>query len=288
MESAARDRMSAYLTSGLGQVEGWFSPYAAEVIAELTAHQISTGVAGNLAEIGIHHGKLFLLLANGAVSGEIGVALDVFENQEKNVDRSGLGDRQQFEKNLARWAPGAEVKIVQASSLEVTPASAPSTFGSVRMFSIDGGHTSDITLHDLRLAESVLVDGGVAVVDDILNDHWLGVVSGVARYLLSEHSLVPFAVGSNKLLLTTSDEHAASYRRHLAVTKPELLGKRNVPFFDDTVDVYGKGSPRDKRDVSADAARTRKLERRIAELEASTSWRVTAPMRMVTGVFKRR
>jgi len=268
-------------------VEGWFAPHAAELIAELTAHQIGAGVVGNVAEIGIHHGKLFLLLANGAVSGEIAVALDVFEDQEKNVDRSGLGDRQRFEENLARWAPDAEVQIVQMSSLDVTPATAAATFGAVRMFSIDGGHTSDITLHDLRLAETVVVDGGIVIVDDILNEHWLGVISGVARFLLSEHSLVPFALGANKLMLTTSESHAAGYRRHLAATKPDLLGKRDVPLFDHVVDVYSKGSRRFKRHAASGAERTRVLERRIAALESSTSWRITAPMRAVSRAFKR-
>ena len=34
------------------------------------------------------------------------------------------------------------------------------------MFSVDGGHSTDVALHDLRLANEVLVDGGIIMLDD--------------------------------------------------------------------------------------------------------------------------
>ena len=62
------------------------------------------GIEGNISEIGIHHGKLFLALENIARPGEECVAIDVFEKQLHNIDRSGRGDYEKFLDNLNKYA----------------------------------------------------------------------------------------------------------------------------------------------------------------------------------------
>ena len=94
------------------------------MVRALQQVQDENGVRGNVAEIGVHHGKLFLLLAGDLHDGEEAVALDVFGDQQKNLDRSGKGDRAVFERNFETWAPGAAVRIVQASTFEVAPETA--------------------------------------------------------------------------------------------------------------------------------------------------------------------
>lgn len=315
MTTVIQDRIKGYVTDGLPQVVGWFESESAEVVSALLVKQLDDGVGGNVAEIGVHHGKSFLLLANGVRDGESAVALDVFGDQQKNVDRSGLGDRDRFEQNVQQWAPSSDVKVVQTSSLEVEPGGAVETFGRVRLMSIDGGHTAEITEHDLRLAESCVDDLGVVMLDDLLNSHWLGVLSGTSAYLSSQHRLVPFAYSPNKLYLAPSFEVAEHYRKHLRRALPDLLGKRDVEFFERTVDVYGQGSPRRhqnaararveaaertrdgsvsvetlRRQLSALRAETSILahelassQRRVRQMTESTSWRVSAPLRLLGG-----
>lgn len=311
MSETVTERLERYRTDGLAQVEGWFEPESAELMASLLVHQLELGLGGGVAEIGVHHGRSFLLLANGLAPGEPGVALDVFEHQEQNADHSGKGDRGRFEENLARWAPSAAVQIVARSSLEVTPASAREVFGRPRMFSVDGGHTAEITRHDLELAESSIVDGGIVVLDDMLNGHWLGVLTGTATYLLDQPRLLPFAISPNKLYLTDSATAAADYAAHLRAVSPDLLGKRDVEFFGTTVDVYGQGAPRHNVSASAglsgpsgssgpapDVRRARAAARQarrhasdladqLAAVRASASWRATAPLRGLRRLVRR-
>lgn len=302
MSATVVQRLERYRADGLAEVEGWFEPESAEVMASLLVHQLDRGLGGGVAEIGVHHGRSFLLLANGLAPGEPAVALDVFEHQEQNADHSGRGDRTRFEENLARWAPSASVEVVASSSLDVSVSSARDVFGRPRMFSVDGGHTAEITRHDLTLAEACVGDGGIVVLDDMLNGHWLGVLTGTASYLLSDPGLVPFALSPNKLYLTDSPESAAGYTAHLRAALPDLLGKRDVEFFGTTIDVYGQGAPRhangrpagpvpEVRRARAAARRARQeaadLADQLAAVRTSASWRATAPLRGLGRLVRR-
>ncbi len=42
-------------------------------------------------------------------------------------------------------------------------------FPKWRLLSVDGGHTFEVTLHDLMLASCTVMEGGIVVVDDILS-----------------------------------------------------------------------------------------------------------------------
>jgi predicted O-methyltransferase YrrM len=301
--SEVTSRLDRYRAHDMVKVHGWFTAESAEVMATLLAHQVATGVQGGVAEIGVHHGKSFLLLANGVRPGERAVALDVFGLQDKNLDNSGLGDREKFEANAAAFAPGTTIDIIEATSFDVTPETARDTFGPVRLMSIDGGHTAAVTAHDLALAEACVVDDGLVVLDDVLNAHWLGVVSGLFRFLEGPTKLVPFAYSENKLYLAPSAQVATRYLAALGEALPDLLGKTGVEFHGESIDVYGQGSPRRRQGAHASASgavtereRVRKLEEdvrkleedlrrertRIAALKSSQSWRVTRPLRRLS------
>ena len=70
--------------------------------------------------------------------------------------------------------------------------------GPLRFVSVDGGHTSEITAHDLDTAEAALGEGGIIVVDDVFNEQWPGVGDGVRHYFERRPNLAPFAIGANK------------------------------------------------------------------------------------------
>lgn len=213
MPSPGADSLQRYLVAGLHRVEGWLDGFSARFIADVMAVQRAAGIAGGFAEIGVHQGKLFLVLRLAAAPGERGVAIDVFGDQHLNADRSGAGDRERFGANLRAWAGTEEgVAVLQRSSLEVAPADILRATGPCRIVSVDGGHTAECTLSDLRLAEAVLGPGGVAVLDDCFNEDWPDVGTGLAYYCSGPGLLRPFAISPNKVYLARPEEHAAYLR----------------------------------------------------------------------------
>ncbi len=227
--------LASYLENGIGTVEGWLSPTTASMIASLLVAQSDQGVAGDVCEIGVHHGRLFLILANALASGQKAVAVDVFDDQDKNVDNSGRGDRAIFEANATRYAPGARIEIIQASSLDLhTVAFLQHRF---RFISIDGGHTAEVTCNDLWLAEKTLSDQGIAALDDVLSTHWTGVITGLVRYLADGGKLVPFALVPNKVFLAPEGA-AARWGHFVATAFPLALAKSNLEFPGGTVESF--------------------------------------------------
>ncbi|MCA8013620.1 class I SAM-dependent methyltransferase [Burkholderia vietnamiensis] len=220
----------------MAEVQGWLTPCSASIIAHLSAHQLRLGLSGNVAEIGVHHGKLFILLANLIAPDEVAYAVDIFDDQHKNIDRSGKGDRVIFEDNVRKYAPHANVVVIQESSLELDGTDFMST--SFRMISVDGGHTGPITCSDLHLSEKRIVDGGIVVLDDILNPDWTGVITGLVKYFSEGGKLVPFALSANKLYLAAGRKEATAYASNLRASFPMALSKRSVEFFGFTVDVF--------------------------------------------------
>lgn len=293
------DALSRYLELGIGQVEGWLSPLAAAMIAHVSLEQVRAGLRGDVCEIGVHHGKLFLVLANALIAGERAVAVDVFGDQAKNVDRSGGGDRAVFEGHLAAFAPGARVEIVQESSLDL--AGTGFLGNRFRLMSIDGGHTAQVTENDLRLAEATLLPGGVAALDDVLSPDWTGVVTGLASYLARGGSLVPFALAPNKAFLTTAMADADRYRAILRRDFPLALTKTGLEFLGATVDSYWEhpyytreahaGLKRERDDLRRERGQLRQerdaLQEQLAALQGSRSWRVTAPLRSLRSHARR-
>lgn len=175
-------------------------------------HQIN----GSVVEVGVHHGKFYLALDQARRDGERGFALDVFDSQGLNIDKSGKGSLHLFEQHLGRVSrqPNATRVVAGDSTRLAHSPRVRELLSPCRIFSLDGGHTAGHTASDLRFAESVLTNGGVVLVDDVMNPEWPGVFQGVSAYMASSPSLVPFAYAGNKLLLTTLSMHDAVLREY--------------------------------------------------------------------------
>ncbi len=227
-----------YLKSGLQTVEGWLNPFCAKFIAGLSTVQRNLGVTGSVGEIGVHHGKLFILLHCDADKSR-SFAIDVFDEQHLNVDQSGKGNYEKFVQNVVRWCgPTLNIEIIKSSSFNVTPAQLKSAVGDIRIFSIDGGHTQECTINDIDLAESTIGEYGVVVLDDVFNPHWPGVMSGIAQYLMRDGALLrPFAISPGKVYLARAPA-AEIIRRDMSAMFRESLDKASV-LFQHEVDIYG-------------------------------------------------
>lgn len=228
-------RLHAYVQHGHYLVKGWLLPGAIEAAVRLSAEQRKAGVSGGIAEIGVHHGRLFILLYLLGAADEPAVAIDLFSHQDLNSDHSGAGDLERFRRNLKRHANLERLMIHEGDSMQLT-----SRFimelgrGPFRMISIDGGHSPEITSHDLCVSEGALVSGGIILLDDCFNEAWPGVSSGVHQYFSEPRSVVPFGIGGGKTLFCHrpfADRYAAA----LATMDPkavsrEFLGSQVVCF----------------------------------------------------------
>ncbi len=209
------------------------------MIAALSRYQLESGTTGAVGEIGVHHGKLFLVLYLTTAKGEPAFACDVFERQDLNLDRSGEGDETAFRRNLKAHAGSDEGLILFArSSFNLRPEEVIEACGHVRFMSIDGGHTEECAVNELQLADRVLAEAGIAVVDDVFNQEWPGVGAGLARYLLDgyEPRLRPFAISQNKLYLARPD-HRERYR-HFLQSRFGIDLRKSATFLSSEVDIY--------------------------------------------------
>jgi hypothetical protein len=209
----ADSRLQKYLfDGGYNAVRGPCEGSTLYRITQFHELQVAHGIIGDLFEIGVYHGRLFILLALLArPEEERAIAIDVFEVGPNYDPGGGSTTLATLERNYASFVGDpAGLCCIASDSLLLTPDAIrdKSAVGQVRMASIDGAHSHQHTTHDLWLAESVLAPGGIVLVDDITNPGWPGVMEGVARYLLgSERRLFPFMMSSNKLWLTTRDHH---------------------------------------------------------------------------------
>jgi hypothetical protein len=226
-------KLARYAHTGQRQVQGWLTNGASTMIGVVDDVQARLGISGNAAEIGIHHGRLFILLYLMTLPGEKAVAIDLFDRQDLNIDAPGKGDRAIFLRNLKRHADTDRLILHAGDSTSIDGAFLRAKAGGgFRLFSVDGGHTEAITAHDLATAERALVPGGVIILDDCFNWHWPGVVSGVHRYFSETRGIVPFAIGADKVLFTTAEHHGHYFDAMLScraiVSESEFLGARVV------------------------------------------------------------
>lgn len=199
-------------------IQGWVGSRVPHVLKLIREIQLEDNVVGDIVEIGVHHGKLFFLMASTARPNEKCIAIDLFDDQEKNLDHSGKGSLSMFNQHLDSYFSHLkrQVTAISADSMSFTPATIRQRLKSsgVRLFSVDGGHTVKHVINDMTLAQEMIVPGGVILLDDFLGPHWPSVSEGFFEYMrVANRRLAPFLIFQNKLFLTTYSEH------------PQLLAK---------------------------------------------------------------
>jgi len=218
-----------YLGGGFNEVNGWVVKTLPEFMRVL---DVDWNKEGGVAEIGVYMGRFFLLLRNMIDTQEPSYAIDIFEDQHLNSDSNGgRGSSAKFKENLKNYDnfAGKGVTLIKGDSTsgktqaEISALIEP---GSIRYFSIDGGHTKTHTINDLKLAEKYVSDTGIVILDDITHPHWLGVMDGLVEYLRSFPTLIPFAIGHNKLFLCKYPYHS----QYLEVVGKSAFGIELVTF----------------------------------------------------------
>lgn len=220
--------VESYLSDGYEKIEGWLSPHILRIVGHLGEEMNNIGVVGGACEIGVYQGRFMVGLTH-VVDGRRSLAIDIFDNQEYNIDGSGAGSGDllaRFRQNVAAYGCG-DVGELSADSLALTSEDGRdivNKYGQFQFVSIDGGHEPEHVISDYHFAESIIHPGGAMIIDDILNAGWPGVMEGVAvLFLLGRPKFVPFAIGHNKLFLVSKSFHA----RYLGLMRKRL--KEQMP-----------------------------------------------------------
>jgi Methyltransferase domain len=227
-----------YANYGFKKVKGWLETDSALLIRQLAAAQDKLNIRGGIGEIGVHHGKLFILLHLMLRKNERSFAVDIFDKQNLNIDGSGKGNLDIFLKNVTSLGGNTNlIDIFQKSSLEVSSEEIISKAGKIRIFSIDGGHTTELTLNDLIIAEKSICEGGVIIIDDYFNPMWPGVSNGVSKFFYEQQSqIVPIVISPNKIIFTHR-KYAKDYQTFFKQNLPYIYIHESV-FFDSNILIY--------------------------------------------------
>jgi hypothetical protein len=255
-----------YRRLGHSFVDGWLAPEVLAIAAVLDSAQRSNGTSGAVAEIGVHHGRLFIGLSLLQHTDEHSVAVDVFGDQELNIDNSGKGDLAIFRRNVERWSSLNNVAIHQGDSTELSADTLRElSHSDVRLFSVDGGHTDSIVYSDMNLAEATIAAGGIVIADDIFNEEWPGVSTGTLRYLNEGGQLVPFAIGFNKVFFSLP-AYADAYRSTLQKRFEDryLVSVKSSNFATHDVLILGR-VPRRPRQLAGRNKRAMRIYRSLQE-----------------------
>ncbi len=188
-------------------VAGYLRTVDARIIASLLAYQEANSIAGNLCEIGVHHGRLFFMLALARQAGERALAVDLFEDDAINYPSHWHRGRDHALVENARRLniPLQNEEIFKTSSLVINDRDILERAGGpIRLFSVDGGHNYQCVENDLKLATRTISDRGIIVVDDFFNRDWPEVTFATLDFIRGTAEVVPFLLSSGKLFLTTA------------------------------------------------------------------------------------
>jgi SAM-dependent methyltransferase len=205
--------LDAYWDRGFPNIEGWVDTRLLACLSLVDAIQRGVGVQGQVGEIGVYHGKLLIALAHLAHAGGKVTAIDVFEDQTRNLDGAGIGSLDRLKQNIQAFGPAdRDYAFIKADSIALTPADKGRIMedrGPFRLFSVDGCHTAEHTVSDLLTGQDVIAPGGVVILDDFMQPHWPGVTEAVnlfySRYV---PRVKPFLYCFHKLFFVGYGWHA--------------------------------------------------------------------------------
>ena len=200
------DTLDNYIARDMSTVRGYLSRLDAATIATALKFQARNDMRGHLCEIGVHHGRLFFLLAHARREDERALAIDLFEDDAINATTAHRNRSEGFRSNMERLAVRlGPAEVFKTSSLEVTPDEIlRRTGGPIRFFSVDGSHVFRFVAHDLSLAFATASAETIIAVDDFFSADWPDVSFAAYEAIRNSSQIVPVALTPSKLYLATA------------------------------------------------------------------------------------
>lgn len=219
------DRIRRYIERESTNIPGMVTAGPMALIWSLLQAQDDLEIPGNIAEIGVYCGKLFALLSMGLRESETAYGLDLYDYDK----RPAAENRERLQTAFAKLEiPHHIFKLITANSQNLDEKGMSEILGSapVRMMSVDGDHSKNGALHDLKLAMEVVNSSGVILVDDLFNEFFPGVTEAIfSVFSQPTGGWKPIAIaafrgpimsGASKLIVV-HESQIANYRAYLRV-----------------------------------------------------------------------
>ncbi len=170
----------------IAAIPGWFNLDDLAHFTLVLETQASSGMHGDLLEIGCYHGRSAAVLAMHLQAGEHLYLADAFDLPLSDP----YGDTPTPEKvwrNLEAAMPNLPRQRISIERGYSNDLDLP-TEVRVRFAHIDGGHDEATVSQDLQLCARGLVHGGVMAIDDYAHPAYPGVTHAVNKFLDGDKS----------------------------------------------------------------------------------------------------
>jgi predicted O-methyltransferase YrrM len=170
-------------------IEGWFSDMSAGIFDALLVEQSRLVTSGPMLEIGVAHGRSALLMAEHLRPNESLHLSDI----NPTFLEGAVG-------RLKGFHPDANLKPIVGPSAEIpTNELHGRTF---RFVHIDANHMRSFLLKDMAIADKLLSDTGILVLDDFLAPQYFSATFAAVEYVVRNPGSFRFIlVGYNKAYL---------------------------------------------------------------------------------------
>ncbi len=150
---------------------GWFYHESAAIWDTFLSYQEATNNVGNMLEIGVYQGKSAGMLALHRRGEETCVLVDVTPLH-------------QVRQRIEQAVPNAKCEYLQEmSQFLVRHPFVREAARDFRWIHIDGEHSAQAVSSDLALAETLLSDRGIIVLDDFFSPHYPQITQALFRFL---------------------------------------------------------------------------------------------------------
>lgn len=158
-------------TKHFSDLQGWFQPPAIAIWDALLDYQEKQGIVGNLLEIGVWKGKSASLAALHCLADEQCVFVDPLplDSVRERITSALPTTKCHYLTEFSQFLPRHPF-VAQAVR-------------GFRWIHIDGEHTAQAVSNDLAIAEFLLGDRGMLVIDDFFNPGYPQVTQTVFQFL---------------------------------------------------------------------------------------------------------
>lgn len=184
-------------------IGGWMEPLAMTFFDVINTIQIQNDIHGHIMEIGTYYGKSAAVLGQFLRTDEEFYCCDTFSGYKK-VENNFRDSFETFFYNMT----GRKAIVRQMMSTDLTPELLDNQ--KFRIWHIDGYHSFEDTLFDLKLGTQMLGERGIIIADDFLNPDWLGVGQAINEFLRTDDYCL-IAQGYNKTILARKVDYQFYY-----------------------------------------------------------------------------
>ena len=194
----------------------------------ILAHQLDSGVTGDMLEIGVYRGKSAILMGCGLRPAERLIACDLFEEVLSHKDlgdehRKTYGDLDaaEFCRNWDQYHSRAQLDVRVCDSAQLTE------LPQLRFTHIDGCHNHQCVRGDIELVAEHTGPRGVISLDDYRVTEEPGVAAAISEAVTSGE-LFPFCASDSKIYAATNLDDQA----HWVAALKAVPGVQVAPFPD--------------------------------------------------------